>query len=207
MHRDVKASTAIVSRLLILLCLLCSLGGCATFYVDSALKDARIEAGKQFPTPHPVQLLFNFQTKGTNNARATDFLRKHVEKTVADSHLFSEITTSPVSSGALLTITLNNVPITSESDAAAKGFATGFTFGLVGSAVSDGYTCTIEYYPVSGDTKLQATSQHMIHTTMGAKSAPKTGIKAKSIDQAVTTMAIQIVTSALDKLSSDPNFK
>lgn len=196
-----------LGRLVTLTCLMVFLGGCATFYVDSALSDAKVDSQNHPSAPHPTQLIFNFQSKGVNNTKATEFLQEHVKQAIDDSHLFSEISTTPPSGGSLLSITIDNVPVTSESDAAAKGFATGFTFGLVGSTVSDGYNCTIEYFPGGSDAKVEARAQHMIHTTIGAKGAPKTGIKAKNADEAVITMTKQIITSALDNLSKNHEFK
>lgn len=188
-------------------CAMFLLSGCATFYVDGSLQNANVAAERQPTTPLPVQLIFNFQTKSTNNSRATEYLRKHVEQTITDSHLFGEISAAPTASGALLSITLNNIPVTSESDAAAKGFATGLTLGLAGNTVSDGYSCTVEYISATGSAKIEATAQHMIHTTVGAKGAPKNSIKAKNADEAAITMTRQIITSALDKLSRSDNFK
>jgi hypothetical protein len=173
-------------------------------YVDKGLKDVAPAEYMKPPEPKPVQLLFNFQTKGAANARATKFLSEEVTRTVTASGLFSSVSTDPVSGGALLSITLNNVPIT--DNAFAKGFATGLTFGLAGSQVSDGYVCTVDYLPAAGRAQLQKKLRHAIHTTVGAKGAPDNGIKAKNPTEAVTTMARQIVGNGLKDLSLDPQF-
>jgi hypothetical protein len=178
--------------------------GCATMYVDKGLKDVAPAEYMKPPEPKPVQLLFNFQTKGAANARATKFLSEEVTRTVTSSGLFSSVSADPVTGGALLSITLNNVPIT--DNAFAKGFATGLTFGLAGSQVSDGYVCTIDYLPAAGRTQMQKKLRHAIHTTVGAKGAPDNGIKAKNPTEAVTTMARQIVGNGLKDLSLDPQF-
>jgi hypothetical protein len=178
--------------------------GCATMYVDKGLKDVSQSEYMKPPEPKPVQLLFNFQTKGAANARATKFLTEEVTKTVTASGLFSTVSTDPVPGGALLSITVNNVPIT--DNAFAKGFATGLTFGLAGSQVSDGYVCTIDYLPAAGRSQIQKKVRHAIHTTVGAKGAPENGIKAKSPTAAVQTMTRQIVGNGLKELSQDPAF-
>ena len=49
-----------------------SLCGCATAYVDGALKDANLSEVRKPARPTDAQLLFTFQTKGTANARATE---------------------------------------------------------------------------------------------------------------------------------------
>jgi hypothetical protein len=183
-----------------------SLSGCATAYVDGALKNVNLSEVQKPARPTDAQLLFTFQTKGTANARATEALKADVSKLVEQSGLFAVVGGDPALSGSIINITLNNVPITDQGDAAAKGFATGLTFGLVGSAVTDGYICTIEYLPPGGSAKVSKTSRHAIHTTMGAKGAPENAVKAKNLEDAVRTMTRQVVTEALKELSKDPSF-
>ena len=183
-----------------------STSGCVTAYVDNGLQQASLEDVRKPARPTDVQLLFQFQTKGTANAKATDVLRKEVGELISSSGLFATLGSEPALSGAILSVTINNVPITSQNDAVAHGFATGLTFGLVGSAVTDGYVCTMEFLPPGVANKVSATSRHAIHSTMGAKGAPPNGIKAKSIDEAVHTMTRQIVLDGLKQLSADPVF-
>lgn len=183
-----------------------STSGCVTAYVDGGLQKASLADVRKPARPTDVQLLFQFQTKGTANAKATDILKKDVDELVAASGLFATHGPDPSLSGAILSVTINNVPITDQGDAMAKGFATGLTFGLVGSAVTDGYVCTMEYLPPGAANKVTTTSRHAIHATMGAKGAPPNGIKAKSIDEAVHTMTRQIVLDGLKQLSAQPVF-
>jgi hypothetical protein len=182
-----------------------SLGGCATAYVDGALKDANLSEVRKPARATDAQLLFTFQTKGTANAKATEALKGDVTKLVQESGLFATVGSEPALSGSIISITLNNVPITDQGDAAAKGFATGLTFGLVGSAVTDGYVCVVEYVPAGGRAKVSKTTRHAIHTTMGAKGAPENAVKAKNIEDAVRTMTRQVVTEALKEVSRDPS--
>ena len=196
-----KTSSIKVAGLL-LLALLTT--GCATMYVDTGLKTVAKSEYKATPEPGPVQLLFTFQTKGAANARATKQLSEQVTKTVTDSGLFSSVSTEPVAGGAMISVRINNVPIT--EDAFSKGFATGLTFGLAGSEVTDGYVCTVDYQSVAGGQLIQTKSRHAIHTTIGAKKAPKNGVKAKSIMDAVYTMTDQIVGNALKDLSNTQGF-
>lgn len=179
--------------------------GCATIYVDGALKDVDASQVRKPSRPQDSQVLFTFQSKGTANAKATAFLKDEVVKTVEASGLFASIGPDPSMSGAILNITLNNVPV--DDSAFAKGFATGLTFGLVGNQVSDGYVCTVEYLPPGGSQKILATSRHALHTTVGAKGAPANSTKAKNINEAVLTMARQVVTAALKDLSQDQVFE
>jgi hypothetical protein len=121
------------------------------------------------------------------------------------SGLFSSANDSPSPSGALLSLKLNNVPLT--DNAFGKGFVTGLTFGLAGSQVSDGYVCTVEYIGPQSGSPIVKTARHAIHTVIGAKGAPENAKKSESIDDAVRTMTRQIVGTALKELSLDPNFR
>jgi hypothetical protein len=179
------------------------LPGCATMYVDNSLKEVSASEYRHPKSVQPVQLLFAFQTKGAANARATQFLKDQVTTTVRDSGLFSSISADPVAGGALLSVTIDNVPVT--DNAFSKGFATGLTFGLAGNVVTDGYVCTVNYAGTGGTTITKST-RHAIHTTLGAKGAPPNATKAKSTDEAVKTMARQIVGNALKDLSTDSQF-
>lgn len=86
-----------------------------------AILEADIAAPRE---PRPVQLLYEFQTRGVVTARATETTRDMVRTVVINSKLYSRVEATPVE-GRRLVITINNVPVTSESDAKAKGFVTG----------------------------------------------------------------------------------
>lgn len=181
------------------------LSGCASFYVDTATRDVPPSEMNKIAQPAPVQVLFEFQTKGVQNARATDHLRTQVFDQIKASGLFTAVDDKPVTNGALLSLKLNNVPMS--DDAFSKGFVTGLTFGLAGNQVSDGYICTVEYLASAQQPLIVKTTRHAIHTVIGAKDAPANGVKADSIEAAVRTMTRQIIGTALKDLSFDPNFK
>lgn len=176
--------------------------GCASFYVDTALSDVKSTDLKKPAATKPVQLLFAFQTKGAPNGAATNLLKGQVTDLVKTSGLFSSVSESP--EGSILNITINNVPLT--DDAAAKGFMTGFTFGLVGATVTDGYVCHVDYVPAAGAPKVSYEIKHAIHTGIGAGSAPPNLKPAANGEEAVRTMTRQIVNNGLMKLSNDPRF-
>ena len=179
--------------------------GCATHYVDGSTKEVAAAAFRKPAEPKPVQLLFEFQTKGTLNSRATESLKAQVTEQVRSSGLFSGIDDKPVAGGGLLSVTLNNVPLT--DDAFSKGFVTGLTFGLAGSQVSDGYVCTVNFQSNARPGTITKIARHAIHTSMGANSAPPNSKKMESIGVAVTTMTREIVSTTLNDLSQDPLFK
>jgi hypothetical protein len=179
------------------------MAGCASHYIDGATKEVNASTFKKPVAPASAQVLFEFQTKGVANTRATDALKKQVTEQVQASGLFSTADDKPASNGALLGIKLNNVPMS--DDAFSKGFATGLTFGLVGSQVSDGYICTVSYM-APGKEPVVKVVRHAIHTTVGAAATPGNSQKAKDINDAVNTMVRQIVGNALNDLSHDPAF-
>lgn len=183
------------------------LSGCATIYVDNKLQNVDTSQIRKPQRPQDVQLLFSFQTKGTPNARATEYLKADVTRLVTESGLFAVAGPDPSLSGATMSIIINNVP---EQGAVGKGVATGLTMGLAGNVVADNYICTVDYLPAASGTKLakiSKTATHAIYTTVGAKGAPPNASKAKNIDEAVRTMSRQVVTAALKELSTEPTFK
>lgn len=181
------------------------LGGCASYYVDGNTRDVAVSQYKAPAAKRPVQLLFEFQTKGVANARATELLKPKIRAQVESSGLFAGVSDTPAADSALLSVTLNNVPLS--DDAFSKGFMTGLTFGLAGSQVSDGYICTARYTGSAGASPVTHQARHAIHTTMGATSSPGNAVKADNIDSAVATMTRQILSNVLNDLSQDPAFQ
>ncbi|MCW8880960.1 MAG: hypothetical protein OQL17_00535 [Sedimenticola sp.] len=179
--------------------------GCANMYVDDSTKEISASEFKKPDPLRPVQALFEFQTKGVANAQATDYLKAQVLEQIKSSGLFSEVSDGPVTGGALLSITLNNIPIT--DDAFSKGFVTGFTFGLAGSQVTDGYVCTARYMTDTSSPAIEKKARHAIHTTMGNTTPPENATKAENIEVAITTMTRQIMSNVLHDLSQDSDFK
>lgn len=181
------------------------LTGCASVYVDGGTREVQVSEMPKPARPAAVQMVFEFQTKGTANAAATNLLREQVVRQVRDSGLFSDVADTPVPGGALLSVTLNNVPVT--DDAFTKGFVTGFTFGLVGSSVTDGYICTLRYTPGGAGTPLQKAARHALHTSIGAgASPPPNAVKADTMEGGVRTMTRQVVSNVLADLARDPAF-
>lgn len=181
------------------------LGGCASAYLDASVREVPAAQFKKPATPGPVQLLFDFQTKGVANAQATSMLRDRVEAQVRASGLFSTVGSSAVPSGAVLTLTVNNVPMS--DDAFTKGFVTGLTLGLAGSQVGDGYVCTATYRAPGSSAPLVKQMRHAIYTTMGAAGTPANAIKMPDHREAAFQMTTQAVSQLLNDLSQDANFK
>lgn len=174
-----------------------------TFYVNSGLAELKPQDQIKISNPKPVQLLFQFQTKGTTNARATKLLRKKVTEAVQASGLFTLVSDSPTDGGAVLSVTINAVP---GDGAAAKGFMTGLTFGLKGAVVSDNYLCTVDYIGGPDGTKITKTLQHAIYSTIGLTEPPPHSDKAVSGEEAIFTIVRQVISHSLNNLATNSGF-
>jgi hypothetical protein len=200
-----SSNAARVARALAAVLFLATLSGCATAYVDDTLHDLTAAEKVQVAHPQPVQLLFDFQTKGAHNGAATDQLKPTVVTTVQNSGLFSQVSTDPVAGGAVVSVVINNVPLT--DDAFAKGFMTGFTFGLVGSTVGDGYICTIDYLPGANGAKITKSMRDAIYATLGATAGtPQHAQKTSGFKEAAEIMTRQVVANTLNEVAKDKGF-
>jgi hypothetical protein len=182
------------------------LTGCVKPYLDPGTVEVPRSEFKQTEQPKAAHLVFEFQTKGAPNARATKFLLDQVTQEIKGSGLFASVDAAGSPDVAMLQVTLNNIPVDGENDAFAKGFGTGLTFGLIGSSVSDGYICTVSYLAPGSGTPIVKTAHHAIHTTVGNHSAPPGAIPVADSAEAVRAMTRQILSHALDDLSKDPQF-
>jgi hypothetical protein len=182
------------------------LTGCMSMnmYVDTATKEIAVAEMKKVAAPKPVAISFEFQTNGKPNAAATDMLKEKVVAQVKESGLFSAVDATPGNGVNMLNIVINNVPIT--KDAASQGFATGLTFGLAGTTVTDGYVSTVRFLPAGKTEFIVTTAKHAIHTTIGNTSAPANAGQPLDGVAASTTMTRQILSNNLRDLAANPGF-
>jgi hypothetical protein len=183
------------------LALAASLSGCISMnsYIDPALPTVRPQDVRASRSPQPVQMLFEFRTKGAPNARATELAKPVALETVRSTTLFSNVAETPVTGGRTLTIVIDNVPIT--EDAASKGFATGLTLGLAGNTVTDGYVCTATY-SAPGVAPKKTEVKHALHTTLGNAEGPK-GLTPMKPDEAFPIIVRQMTLNALQGVRKD----
>ena len=183
-----------------------SLSGCLsmTSYVDPALGELGATDKVQVTDKRPVQFIFAFQTNGAANSNGTNILSKSATEYVTASGLFSEVSSKPVTGGAILSVTINNVP---EANAAGQGFTTGLTLGLAGSTVSDFYIGSAKYSPGSGLPTASAEKKHAMISTIGATAGPEGLTPAKSVDEAINTITRQLFEHLLNDIAKDPAFK
>jgi len=176
-----------------------------TSYVDNTMKEIVPGQYQTVANPKPAQFLFDFQTKGASNSRARDELQDTVFATVKESMIFSPVSTDTQSSGAVVQVTINNVPLS--DDAAVKGFMVGLTLGVAGTTVGDGYICTVQYSAGPGATPITKEVRDAIYSTIGATApTPPHADKAPSMKEAAVRVARKCVSNALDQLVRDPAF-
>jgi hypothetical protein len=173
-------------------------------YVDRTLGELPLEQRVRVREPRPVQLLYTFQTNGTPNGRVANHTRAWIVEAVGTSGLFDSISNEPVPGSAVLSITMNN-----RGDigaAARRGFRAGLTFGLVGTMVTDHYEFTFEFIPGEGGTPLRSSVEHAIHSTIGRRSAPENGDRARNNNEALASVIRQSVAHGLNRLALNPAF-
>jgi hypothetical protein len=177
------------------------LSGCLNpkMYVDPALPVVRAEEFRPATPVGPVQVIFEFRTEGSPNPTATDEVRPTVIGAIGKTGAFTRISDEPVPEGRTLTIVIDNVRL--DGAGWARAFAAGFTFGLAGTTLTDGYVCTATYRGQGGRTNSK-TVKHAIHTTLGNAAGPP-GIAPMQPGEAVTQVMEQLTVSALRALSRD----
>ena len=145
----------------------------AAAYIGDGITDLKPEDKVVIASPQPVQLIFQFQTKGAPNARATKLLKQKVVDTVKASGLFSTVSDDAVPNGAILSITINDIASPADmADAEGKGAVTGATFFVVGSNIADHYLCTLDYVASPTAAKLERTAKHSVIIQMGMINKP-----------------------------------
>lgn len=183
-----------------------ALSGClsATSYVDPTLGELKPADRIQVTDKRPVQFIYNFQTNGAANSNGTKQFTKKATDQVIAAGLFSEVTTTPAASGAILSITINNY---GDKDAASKGFTTGLTFGLAGTTVNDYYTATAKYTAGPSAPTVTVEEKHRILTNVGATGAPQGLTASKTPMDAFETVQRQLIDHLLNDIAKDPGFK
>ncbi|WP_229427103.1 hypothetical protein [Massilia atriviolacea] len=179
------------------------LTGCSTpMHLDTSTKEVPVSEMKKVANPQPVQLTFEFLSRGAPSAAATAFLKDAVTAQVAESGLFAQA--GSAAPAAMLMISMDNIKV--GDDKTGSAFLTGMTFGLSGTAVTDGYICTVSYLPAGQAKPIVKVARHAIHTTIGNASPPPSAGKPMAPEVAVKTMAREVLSNALRDLSFDPAF-
>lgn len=192
-------------RLAVMILAATVLSACITPYVDTTIHDLADNEKVKVVSPQPVQVLFEFQTKGVHNGQGTDLAKKQVLAAIQDTGLFSQVSSNPVPGGALLNVVINNVP--TNDDAFVKGFVTGATFYIVGSTVGDGYICTVDYLPGANATKITKSMKDVIYSSLGATApTPQHARKMPSLKEAFGFMIHKLVGNTVNEVAKDQAF-
>lgn len=148
-----------------------TMSGCLSMntYVDPQYSDLSF-ASVELSTDTAYNLKTELLTNGKPNARGSKTMMEVAEK------VFTKGGISLDENAPGLNISCDNVA--DMGDAAAKGFGTGLTLGMMGSTVTDGYECTFTLD--SEDGEMAKTYKHALHSTIGNADAPIENVEAVS---------------------------
>jgi hypothetical protein len=178
-----------------------ALTGCLQMrsYVDPNLPQVSYSDIHVNDNSKAMVLKFEFRRNGKPHALATKQVLPQIIRTFNASRLFSSVSSSGSSDLAHFDIVMDNVADT--GGAFGKGLGTGFTFGAVGSMVTDGYTFTATY-TAPGKNPVTKAYSHALHSTVGNAKGPE-GLEPMSVQQALDTVIEQLVLNLLRDLQKE----
>jgi len=149
-----------------------SLTGCISLksYVDPGFGAVKYSEIKSPVSKYKVNVIVEFQRNGEPFPKADEELRNNVERVLRATGV---VQSDFGGDQAMIKVTVNNIADLSE--ASAKGFGTGLTFGLAGTTVTDGYE--IKILLKVNDKEVNSTYHHAIHSTIGNASSPFPGVE------------------------------
>lgn len=164
-------------------------------YVDPAFSDISYSDITRRAEPYRLVITTEFQRNGEHFPKGDKMLQNHVERIVRATSF-----AIPVAENAAgtLHVVINNFG--HKGEAAAKGFGTGLTLGLVGSTITD-------YYEMQADFTLQGQAirvesyQHAIHSTIGNKSGPP-GLEPKTVMEAFDDVIEDLILRLIDDIEA-----
>jgi len=175
----------------------------AGMYVDNTLGEVKPTEIHKVASPRPTQLLFEFQTDGALNAKATKYIKPIMVGEINASGFASELSDAPVIGGARLTVVMNDI---TQKNAASKGFLTGLTLGLAGTVVADDYDVQFTYTAGDGQAPITRTVHHRIYTKVGAAQPPANATQVKKVEDALKLTIHQVVAHGLNDIAGDTAF-
>jgi hypothetical protein len=187
------------SKMVVMILFVASLSGCMTTksFVDPTLPQVEMTAIKVPANPQPVQLFFEFKTKGNVNSTATEVFRPKIVALFERSKCFSQVTSTDTANGRSIFLTIDNFPVT--NDPGGEGVKVGLTFGLVGTIVTDGYKLEGSIKE-AGKPPVKKSYTHALHTTLGNKEGPA-GLTPMTTEQGFDSVFEQLIMSFLRDLS------
>jgi hypothetical protein len=103
-------------------------------YVDPAYSEISYDDITRRPEPYRLEIITEFQRHGEHFPKGDQMLKSHVDRIVRATSFAIPVTEN---AEGILKIVVNNFG--DKGEAAAKGFGTGLTFGLIGSKITDYY--------------------------------------------------------------------
>lgn len=143
------------------------------------------------PEPYKLKIVVEFQRNGKHLPQVDKELMEHVERIVRGSGF--AVPASESTAGELKVI-VNNVGDVGK--AAAKGFSTGLTLGLVGSTLTDNYEMEA-ILSIKGKVIKRTDYKHAIHTTVGRTSGPE-GAEPMTVSAAFGKVVEQLILNFLN---------
>ena len=185
-------STLLSLRTLFAVLVAALLAGCVSpkSFIDPSYPKYTYESIKRPATPLKLTLVTEFQRNGERLPRVDATLRDNTERILRASGVI--IPTTDAAEGQVRVV-VNNVA--DRGAAAAKGFGTGLTFGLVGSTVMDAYELTF-VVNANGKTYSSVVIKHQIFTAIGNTSTPD-GVETMPIGVAFQRVLEQMLLRAL----------
>ncbi len=161
--------------------------------VDPTYGKVKYEDLSRSSDPFKWKLTVEFQRNGQHFPKVDTTLRDHAERVLRASGL---IVPTPDPTPGEIKVVLNN--IADLDSARAKGFGTGFTFGLVGTTVTDHYEMEITI-SANGKVIKKTGLKHALHTTIGNASIPE-GLEVLPTSTAFGRVVEQMLLNALKEL-------
>lgn len=152
-------------------------------------QDVQVEA-------QDVELSVIFMRDGKPIKRAERQLRASLEGVLTQAGF---VIVETEGEAAQFRVSFNNIP---EEGAFSKGFGTGLTFGLAGTAISDFYEVTISL--TDGETTVERAYAHAIHTTVGNTAAPVENVSpSRNLIEAFDSVVEDVVLQFLKDMEAD----
>ena len=189
-------------RIILLLCCVAILPGCISVhsYVDPQYHHANYDDLIRVNPPYALSIKVEYQLNGKERPRSQKSMQDYVERSLRASGVAVPYEGKGEAAGEISVIA-NNVG--NMSAAAAKGFGTGLTFGLVGSHVTDQYEVSIRLR-LSGNV-IEKKYEHAIISTVGNASGPP-GLSAVPPATAINQVVDDIVLNFLKDMQAEGAF-
>ncbi len=162
-------------------------------FIDPTYPKVSYEAVTKKTQPLKLNLVVEFQRNGESYPRANPLLKDNAERILRATGV---VTPTLGGSDGEMKITVNNIADT--AGAAAKGFGTGLSFGLVGTTVTDAYEMSVAI-TVNGKTVTRSGIKHAFHTAIGNTTIPA-GLETIPPDIAFQKVLEQMLLLALQDM-------